>query len=115
MRNSNKRTVLKSLSVSTLDRGGETALEAILKNLRIVGQALPRPEIYERARMAAVEAILKCDDGRTQHWLRFYFSLMDLASEAYEVTRRFSSRERNALQFIELIISDKRDAGARDV
>jgi hypothetical protein len=103
----NKRIVLKALSVSTLDRDGEAALAAILENFWIVGQTLPRPGAYERARMAAVEAMLKCDDG-AQHWLRLHLCLLDLAREASEFARLFSGRERNALRFIDLIITDKR-------
>ena len=89
-----------------LDRGGEAALEAVLKNLRIVGQTLPRPDTYERARLAAVEAILTRDDEGASHRLRFHYSLLDFASEASLYVSRLSHRERDALRFIELVICD---------
>jgi hypothetical protein len=106
MSRGNRQTVLKSLSCSTLDQVGDLALEAVLKNLRILGQTLPRPETYERARMAAVEVMLKANHARAPYWLRFHYSLLDLARKVRELTRRLSHRERDALHFIEVIIDD---------
>jgi hypothetical protein len=105
MSRANKQAALKSLSSSMLDQDEEAALAAVLKNLRILGRTLPVPETYERARLAAVEVMLKRDDRWAPSWLRFYSSLLELAREACAFTRRLSHRERNALHFFELIIS----------
>ena len=102
----NQNTVLKSLSRSMLDRGSEAALEAVLKNLRIVGQALPQPDTYERARLAVVEAMLTRDDEGASHRLRFHYRLLDFASEACLHVSRLNHQERDALRFIELVICD---------
>jgi hypothetical protein len=106
MNKQNQKTVLKSLSRSVFNRDGEAALEAILNNLRVVGEALPRPDTYERARLAAVEAMLTRDSEGASHWLQFHYKLLDVASEACLHMSRFSHRERDALRFIELVISD---------
>jgi hypothetical protein len=106
MNKRDQKTVLKSLSNSMLHRHGEAALAAVLTNLRILGEALPLPETYERARLAAVEAMLKRDNLRESDWLRFHYNLLELAGEACLQLSHFGHRERGALRFIELVISD---------
>jgi hypothetical protein len=104
MRRANKLAILNSLSRSMLGGGGNAVLTAILKNLRILGQALPRPDKYERARMATVEVVLRGDKTFWPYWLRFQHRLADLTREADAAPWPLTQRQRTALQFLKLFM-----------